>query len=151
MVGSGHVGRAASRHEQVVAGAPYPCWLARPAGSHSWARGLSLGEMRSTWESDPRHDDGLRGLLYGRCICPWGSSSCRSWGSEAVARSTTLERLAAIRRGGARAATAIQVKMESPIYDTVTEEDNAALVAGRRKDAGAFIVDDDGQEEDWKK
>ncbi|KAL5228947.1 hypothetical protein ABZP36_017212 [Zizania latifolia] len=77
-------------------------------------------------------------------------------GSEAVARSAALERLRAIRGGGARAAAAVQVKMEAPIYDTVGEEDYAALVARRRKDVGAFIVDDDGlgyvddgREEDW--
>ncbi|KAG8054621.1 hypothetical protein GUJ93_ZPchr0001g32892 [Zizania palustris] len=80
----------------------------------------------------------------------------RPRGSEAVARSAALERLRAIRGGGARAAAAVQVKMEAPIYDTVGEEDYAALVARRRKDVGAFIVDDDGlgyvddgREEDW--
>uniref|UniRef100_A0A0D9V897 DNA polymerase n=1 Tax=Leersia perrieri TaxID=77586 RepID=A0A0D9V897_9ORYZ len=81
-------------------------------------------------------------------------SRARARGSEAVARSSALERLKAIRDGGARAADA--VKVEAPIYDTVAEEDYAALVARRRKDAGDFIVDDDGlgyvddgQEEDW--
>uniref|UniRef100_A0A0E0N5K1 DNA polymerase n=1 Tax=Oryza rufipogon TaxID=4529 RepID=A0A0E0N5K1_ORYRU len=80
----------------------------------------------------------------------------RARGSEAVARSAALERLRAIRDGGARAAAAVQVRIEAPIYDTVAEEDYAALVARRRKDAGAFIVDDDGlgyaddgREEDW--
>ncbi|KAL5220905.1 hypothetical protein ABZP36_025618 [Zizania latifolia] len=87
-----------------------------------------------------------------------GASSrrARARGSEAVARSAALERLRAIRSGGARAAAAVQVKMEAPIYDTVAEEEYAALVSRRRKDAGAFIVDDDGlgyvddgREEDW--
>ncbi|KAF0894336.1 hypothetical protein E2562_038392 [Oryza meyeriana var. granulata] len=87
-----------------------------------------------------------------------GSSGChsRARGSEVVARSAALERLAAIRRGGACAT--VQVKMEAPIYDTVAEEDYAALVARRRKDAGAFVVDDNGlgyvnngRKEDWKK
>uniref|UniRef100_A0A0D9YHY1 DNA polymerase n=1 Tax=Oryza glumipatula TaxID=40148 RepID=A0A0D9YHY1_9ORYZ len=80
----------------------------------------------------------------------------RARGSEAVARSAALERLRSIRDGGARAAAAVQVRIEAPIYDTVAEEDYAALVARRRKDAGAFIVDDDGlgyaddgREEDW--
>ncbi|GJM92444.1 hypothetical protein PR202_ga08918 [Eleusine coracana subsp. coracana] len=80
----------------------------------------------------------------------------RTRGAEAAARSAALERLRAIRGGGARAAAAVQVKMDAPIYDTVAEEEYAALVARRRKDAGAFIVDDnglgyveDGREEDW--
>ncbi|XBI30401.1 hypothetical protein VPH35_054156 [Triticum aestivum] len=80
----------------------------------------------------------------------------RTRGTEAVARSAALERLRAIRGGGARSAAAVQVRMEDPIYDTVAEEDYAALVARRRKDAGAFIIDDDGlgyvddgREEDW--
>ncbi|KAL6614103.1 hypothetical protein ACP70R_036373 [Stipagrostis hirtigluma subsp. patula] len=80
----------------------------------------------------------------------------RTRGAEAVARSAALERLRAIRGGAARAAAAVQVKIDAPIYDTVAEEDYAALVARRRKDAGAFIVDDDGlgyvedgREEDW--
>ncbi|GJN17047.1 hypothetical protein PR202_gb04085 [Eleusine coracana subsp. coracana] len=80
----------------------------------------------------------------------------RTRAAEAVARSAALERLRAIRGGGARAAAAVQVKMDAPIYDTVAEEEYAALVARRRKDAGAFIVDDDGlgyvedgREEDW--
>ncbi|KAL6840254.1 hypothetical protein ACP4OV_030064 [Aristida adscensionis] len=80
----------------------------------------------------------------------------RARGAEAVARSAALERLRAIKGGAARAAAAVQVKMDAPIYDTVAEEDYAALVARRRKDAGEFIVDDDGlgyvedgREEDW--
>ncbi|KAM0843858.1 hypothetical protein ACQ4PT_057427 [Festuca glaucescens] len=81
----------------------------------------------------------------------------RTRGTEAAApaRSAALERIRAKRDGGARAA-AVQVRMEDPIYDTVAEEDYAALVARRRKDAGAFIIDDDGlgyvddgREEDW--
>jgi DNA polymerase alpha subunit A len=84
------------------------------------------------------------------------SRRTRTRGTEAAARSAALERLRAIRGGGARAAAAVQVKMDAPIYDTVAEEEYAALVARRRKDAGAFIVDDDGlgyvedgREEDW--
>ncbi|XP_051226430.1 DNA polymerase alpha catalytic subunit [Lolium perenne] len=81
----------------------------------------------------------------------------RTRGAEAAApaRSAALERIRARREGGARAA-AVQVRMEDPIYDTVAEEDYAALVARRRRDAGAFIIDDDGlgyvddgREEDW--
>ncbi|KAM0843787.1 hypothetical protein ACQ4PT_057484 [Festuca glaucescens] len=81
----------------------------------------------------------------------------RTRGTEAAApaRSAALERIRAKREGGSRAA-AVQVRMEDPIYDTVAEEDYAALVARRRKDAGAFIIDDDGlgyvddgREEDW--
>ena len=80
----------------------------------------------------------------------------RTRGAEAVARSAALERLRAIRDGSARAAAAVQVKVDAPIYDTVAEEDYAALVARRRKEAGEFIIDDDGlgyaedgREEDW--
>ncbi|KAF8717128.1 hypothetical protein HU200_026243 [Digitaria exilis] len=80
----------------------------------------------------------------------------RTRGAEAVARSAALERLRAIRDGSARAADAVQVKVDDPIYDTVAEEDYAALVIRRRKEAGEFIIDDDGlgyaedgREEDW--
>ncbi|KAM0946265.1 putative DNA-directed DNA polymerase [Dioscorea sansibarensis] len=85
----------------------------------------------------------------------------RNRGPEAKARAEALERLKAI-RGGARrsdpsgAAAGYQIKMESPIYDTVAEEEYAALVARRREETRDFIVDDDGlgyidegQEEDW--
>jgi DNA polymerase alpha subunit A len=82
--------------------------------------------------------------------------SLRARGTKAAPHSAALERLRAIKAGGARAAAAVQVRMEDPIYDTVAEEDYAALVARRRKDAGAFIIDDDGlgyvddgREEDW--
>ncbi|KAJ1286388.1 hypothetical protein BS78_03G349500 [Paspalum vaginatum] len=83
----------------------------------------------------------------------------RTRGADAVARSAALERLRAIRQGGSRAAaTAVQVKVDAPIYDTVPEEDYAALVARRKKEAGEFIVDDDGlgyvedgREEDWSR
>ncbi|XP_072964180.1 DNA polymerase alpha catalytic subunit [Typha angustifolia] len=82
----------------------------------------------------------------------------RSKGMEAAARSAALERLKAIRSSGGRRSdsSAFEVKMETPIYDTLPEEDYAALVARRRDEARAFIVDDDGlgyadegQEEDW--
>ncbi|KAM0888072.1 hypothetical protein ACQ4PT_028574 [Festuca glaucescens] len=78
----------------------------------------------------------------------------RTRGTEAAAPARSAA-LRAKRDGGTRAA-AVQVRMEDPIYDTVTEEDYAALVARRRKDVGAFIIDDDGLgyiddgwEEDW--
>ncbi|OAY65117.1 DNA polymerase alpha catalytic subunit [Ananas comosus] len=88
----------------------------------------------------------------------------RARGAEAAARSAALERLRALRRrsdlsgdaAASAAAAPLQAKMEAPIYDTVAEEDYAALVARRRADAQGFIVDDDGlgyadegQEEDW--
>ncbi|TKW17914.1 hypothetical protein SEVIR_5G400000v4 [Setaria viridis] len=80
----------------------------------------------------------------------------RTRGSEAVARSAALDRLRAIIEGRTRAADAVQVKVDAPIYDTVAEEDYNALVARRRKEAGEFIIDDDGlgyaedgREEDW--
>lgn len=85
----------------------------------------------------------------------------RNRGPEAKARAEALERLKAI-RGGARrsdpsgAAAGYQIKVEEPIYDTVEEEEYAALVARRREETRDFIVDDDGlgyvdegQEEDW--
>jgi DNA polymerase alpha subunit A len=79
----------------------------------------------------------------------------RGRGAESVARSAALERLRAIRDGNARPA-AVELKVDAPIYDTVAEEDYDALVARRKKEAGEFIIDDDGlgyaedgREEDW--
>nr|CAB3446558.1 unnamed protein product [Digitaria exilis] len=80
----------------------------------------------------------------------------RTRGAEAVARSAALDRIRAIREGRTRAADAVHVKVDAPIYDTVAEEDFVALVIRRRKEAGEFIIDDDGlgyaedgREEDW--
>ncbi|CAL9114496.1 unnamed protein product [Musa textilis] len=82
----------------------------------------------------------------------------RSRGADSAVRSAALERLKALRSSGGRRSDAggLQIKMEAPIYDTVAEEDYAALVARRREEARGFIVDDDGlgytdegQEEDW--
>ncbi|WOL03535.1 DNA polymerase alpha catalytic subunit [Canna indica] len=82
----------------------------------------------------------------------------RSRGPESSVRSAALERLKALRSSGGRRydAGGLQIKMEAPVYDTVAEEDYAALVARRREEAQGFIVDDDGlgyndegQEEDW--
>ncbi|KAF8758225.1 hypothetical protein HU200_010591 [Digitaria exilis] len=80
----------------------------------------------------------------------------RTRGAEAVARSAALDRIRSIREGRTRAADAVHVKVDAPIYDTVAEEDYAALVIRRRKEAGEFIIDDDGlgyaedgREEDW--
>jgi DNA polymerase alpha subunit A len=85
----------------------------------------------------------------------------RSRGPEASARSSALERLKALRQGGGRRSEAgggFQIKMETPIYDTVGEDEYDALVAKRREEARGFIVDDDGlgygdegEEEDWSK
>ena len=73
-----------------------------------------------------------------------------------AARSAALERLRAFCDGSARAATVVQVKVDAQIYDTVAEEDYATLITRGRKDAGEFIIDDDGlsyaddgREEDW--
>lgn len=82
----------------------------------------------------------------------------RGKGAEATARAGALERLKALRRPGSRRSeSAFQIKMEAPIYDTVAEDDYAALVAKRREAARDFIVDDDGlgygdegEEEDWE-
>ncbi|KAJ9170679.1 hypothetical protein P3X46_018771 [Hevea brasiliensis] len=82
----------------------------------------------------------------------------RSRGAEATARAEALERLKALRRGGRRSENGggYDVKVETPIYDTVSEDDYDKLVARRREEAQGFIVDDDGlgygdegQEEDW--
>ncbi|KAG8641227.1 hypothetical protein MANES_13G122900v8 [Manihot esculenta] len=82
----------------------------------------------------------------------------RSRGAEATARAEALERLKALRRGGRRSENGggYDVKVETPIFDTVSEDDYDKLVARRREEAQAFIVDDDGlgygdegQEEDW--
>lgn len=82
----------------------------------------------------------------------------RSKGSEAASRATALQRLKALREGR-RSEIGFQVKVEEPIYDTVGEDDYAALVAERRDAARDFIVDDaggdglgyldEGEEEDW--
>ncbi|KAL1354676.1 hypothetical protein HN51_006736 [Arachis hypogaea] len=76
----------------------------------------------------------------------------RTRGTASSARSEALERLKARVRGGP------QIRLENPIYDTVEEEEYNALVAKRREQARAFIVDDDGlgygdegEEEDWSK
>lgn len=82
----------------------------------------------------------------------------RSKGPDASARADALERLKALRCPGARRTeSAFQIKVEAPIYDTVGEDDYAALVAKRREAARDFIVDDDGlgygdegEEEDWE-
>ncbi|KAF5463781.1 hypothetical protein F2P56_013914 [Juglans regia] len=87
----------------------------------------------------------------------------RSRGTEAAARAEALERLKALRRGGRRSEAGgggggFQIKLETPIYDTVGEEEYDALVAKRREEVRGFIVDDDGlgygdegEEEDWSK
>ncbi|KAI4326084.1 hypothetical protein MLD38_031432 [Melastoma candidum] len=80
----------------------------------------------------------------------------RSRGPEATAREEALQRLKAIRSGGAGAAVA-QIKIDDPIYDTVEEDEYDKLVAKRREEVKGFIVDDDGllgyaddgEEEDW--
>ncbi|KAF5183787.1 Dna polymerase alpha catalytic subunit [Thalictrum thalictroides] len=85
---------------------------------------------------------------------PIVGSRRRNKGPEASARANALERLKSIRSGGARLQP--EIKVLDPIYDTVGEEDYAALKAKRCENAQGFIVDDDGlgyvdegQEEDW--
>lgn len=81
----------------------------------------------------------------------------RSKGSNAEARTEALNRLKSLRRGGRRSeGTGFQIKLEDPIYDTLSEDEYKALVAKRREEDPGFIVDDDGcgygdegQEEDW--
>lgn len=80
----------------------------------------------------------------------------RGRGAEAQARSEALERLKALRSGGRR--SELQIKVETPIYDTVDEDEYESLVAKRREETRGFIVDDDGlgygdegEEEDWTK
>ncbi|WCJ31178.1 DNA polymerase alpha catalytic subunit [Euphorbia peplus] len=88
------------------------------------------------------------------------SSGRRKRGPEATARSEAIERLKALRQGGRRSQNGggYDIKVETPIFDTVTEEDYQKLVARRREEAQGFIVDDDGlgycdqgEEEDWSK
>ncbi|XP_078168075.1 DNA-directed DNA polymerase [Carex rostrata] len=81
----------------------------------------------------------------------------RGPGSESSARLAALERLKAMRSGGARMAP-VSVKIDEPIYETVSEEAYKELVEKRRADGESFIVDDgdlgyadDGHEEDWTK
>ncbi|KAB1214754.1 DNA polymerase alpha catalytic subunit [Morella rubra] len=85
----------------------------------------------------------------------------RSRGTEAAKRADALERLKSFRSGGRRSEAGgggFQIKLETPIYDTVGEDEYDALVAKRREEAKGFIVDDDGlgygdegEEEDWSK
>lgn len=76
--------------------------------------------------------------------------------SAATARSQALERLKAHRNGERR--SSYDIKIETPIYDTVDEDEYKNLVAKRRNEFGDFIVGeagdgyiDDGEEEDWTK
>ncbi|KAJ3677896.1 hypothetical protein LUZ60_001699 [Juncus effusus] len=78
-------------------------------------------------------------------------------GGRDAARSAALERLRAMRSGGARSSAPV-VKPEEPIFETLSEEAYDKLVAERREEARSFIVDDedgdlgygdDGHEEDW--
>ncbi|KAF7803369.1 DNA polymerase alpha catalytic subunit [Senna tora] len=84
----------------------------------------------------------------------------RGRGAEASAHSEASERLKARLRGGRRSdADGYQIKLENPIYDTLTEDEYNALVAKRRREQSRdFIVEDDGlgygdeaeeEEEDW--
>ncbi|KAJ1701947.1 hypothetical protein LUZ63_001726 [Rhynchospora breviuscula] len=78
----------------------------------------------------------------------------RGPGAESAARRAALEHLQAIRSGGARVAP-VAVKIEEPIYETVSEEAYKELVEKRRADGESFIVDDgdlgyaDDGHEDW--
>ncbi|KAL2520250.1 DNA polymerase alpha catalytic subunit [Forsythia ovata] len=79
----------------------------------------------------------------------------RTRGAAAGARAEALERLKALRSGGRRDLD-FQIKVDQPIYDTVDDDEYAALVAKRREEVKGFIVDDnglgygdEGQEEDW--
>ncbi|XP_024019597.1 DNA polymerase alpha catalytic subunit [Morus notabilis] len=63
-------------------------------------------------------------------------------------------------RGGARRSDVggFQIKMESPIYDVVGEDEYESLVAKRREETRGFIIDDnglgygdEGEEEDWSR
>ncbi|KAJ0041257.1 hypothetical protein Pint_28022 [Pistacia integerrima] len=89
---------------------------------------------------------------------PTAAGRRRGRGAEATARAEALERLKALRRGGRRSGESggYDIKLETPIYDTVEDDEYDALVARRKEEARGFIVDDDGlgygdegQEEDW--
>jgi hypothetical protein len=85
----------------------------------------------------------------------------QSRGADSSAWSSALECLKALRQGDGRQSKAdggFQIKMETPIYDTVGEDEYDALVAKRREEARGFIVDDnglgyddEGEEKDWSK
>lgn len=76
-------------------------------------------------------------------------------------RAEALERLKAIRKrrsDPSGAAPSYQIKMEAPIFDTVPEEEYAALMVRHREETRDFIVDDDGLgyadedlEEEWSR
>ncbi|KAF7851792.1 hypothetical protein BT93_L2647 [Corymbia citriodora subsp. variegata] len=87
-----------------------------------------------------------------------GAGQRRSRGTAATARLEGLRRLKALRAaGGRRAESAVQIKIDDPIYDVVEEDEYDKLVAKRREEVRGFIVDDDGvlgyaddgEEEDW--
>ncbi|KAJ8430025.1 hypothetical protein Cgig2_008464 [Carnegiea gigantea] len=72
------------------------------------------------------------------------------------ARSQALEILKACRNGERRAS--YEIRIETPIYDTVDEDEYKNIVAKRREEFSDFIVGDagdayidDGEEEDWTK
>ncbi|KAL6524277.1 hypothetical protein OROGR_016711 [Orobanche gracilis] len=79
----------------------------------------------------------------------------RGKGSIYDGRKQALERIKAHRFGGRRS-EGVQIRLEEPIYDTVTEDEYKVLVAKRQAQDPGFIVDDEGngfgdqgEEEDW--
>eukprot|EP00198_Chlamydomonas_reinhardtii_P009371 XP_001698708.1 DNA polymerase alpha subunit one [Chlamydomonas reinhardtii] len=63
--------------------------------------------------------------------------------SAAVKAKGALEQLRAARDGGLKRALAYEVKEEAAVYDVVDEQQYAEIVK-KRRDAGDFVVDDDG-------
>ncbi|KAG2444014.1 hypothetical protein HYH02_009213 [Chlamydomonas schloesseri] len=63
--------------------------------------------------------------------------------SAAAKAKGALEQLRAAREGGLKRALAYEVKAEEAVYDVVDEQQYAEIVK-KRRDAGDFVVDDDG-------
>ncbi|GIL61548.1 hypothetical protein Vafri_16011, partial [Volvox africanus] len=64
-------------------------------------------------------------------------------GSAAAKAISALEQLRAAREGSGKRALTFEVKEEDAVYDVVDEQQYADIVK-KRRDAGAFVIDDDG-------
>ncbi|GLI66368.1 hypothetical protein VaNZ11_010151 [Volvox africanus] len=64
-------------------------------------------------------------------------------GSAAAKAMSALEQLRAAREGSGKRALTFEVKEEDAVYDVVDEQQYADIVK-KRRDAGAFVIDDDG-------
>lgn len=63
--------------------------------------------------------------------------------SAAAKAKSALDQLRAAREGSGKRALNFEVKEEAAVYDVVDDQQYAEIVK-KRRDAGAFVVDDDG-------